>query len=221
MSVRGTARAAVAAVVFALSAAPGARGGPDGAAVRRELERVYDRPEFHPGGDPWAALRDALARFFSRLGTLHGSSPALFWAVLIGCVLLLALLTAHIAWSVFRAVYVGRRSGTDSRAEERRRLSAGFRAEAETRAAAGDFTEAVRLLFLSLVYAFDEAGRVPFRPDLTNREYLGFFEDRPAVARGLRVFVDLLDANWYGLRPTGGDEYEQCRASYDRVRKQG
>jgi hypothetical protein len=220
VSVRGTLRLVVAAAVL-FPAPVGARGGPAPEAVRRELERVYARPEFRRrGGDPWAEFLDALGRFFSWLGGLHGESPALFWLVLAGCVTLLALLTGHIAWTVFRAVHGGQRAAADSPAEERRRLSAGFRAGAETRAAAGDFTEAVRLLFLSLVYAFDEAGRVPFRPALTNREYLGFFEDRPAVAQSLRVFVDLLDANWYGLRPTGGDEYEDCRALYDRVRSQ-
>jgi hypothetical protein len=221
VSVCGTFRLVVAAAAL-LPATVSARGLPAPEAVRRELERVYARPEFRRrGGNLWAEFLDALGRFFSWLGGLHGESPALFWLVLTGCVTLLVLLTGHIAWTVFRAVYVGRRGGADSPAEQRRRLSAGFRADAEARAAAGDFTEAVRLLFLSLVYAFDEAGRVPFRPALTNREYLGFFEDRPAVAQSLRVFVDLLDANWYGLRPTGGDEYGRCLALYDGVRNQG
>jgi hypothetical protein len=203
-----------------LLGAGAARGGSDEAAIRSELARVYERPEFRQDGDLLTQLFRWLAKIFDRLGTLHGDSPVLFWVVLVSCLVLLALLLGHVTWTVVRAVFPGRRPGVDSLAEERRRLSASFQAEADASAAAGQFTEAVRLLFLCLVYAFDEAGRVPFRPALTNREYLHFFDDRPHVAGNLRVFVDLLDANWYGQRTTRGDEYDSCRSLFDSVRSE-
>ena len=55
-------------------------------------------------------------------------------------------------------------------------LSIGYREEAARRAEAGDYTEAVRFLFLSLVYRFDERGRVSLHKDCTNREYLDSLE---------------------------------------------
>jgi len=200
-----------------------ANGGPEGPAIRRELQRVYSRPEFNPDEDDlWAWLRNALLWFFHWLGTLHDTLPLLFWLLVLGCFLLLGLLVFHITWTIVRAIHAGRRAGmAGADAEERRRRSAAYRQEAESSAAAGNFTEAVRLLFLSLVYAFDEAGRLLFRPALTNREYLNLFADRPAVEQNLRVFVDLLDANWYGERPTAGAEYASCRTLYDRVSRQG
>jgi hypothetical protein len=194
---------------------------PDETAIRDALTRVYDRPEFSSKPSNFVAwLLEALERFFSWLGTLQGGAPVLFWLMVIGCIVLLVLMVGHITWTVARSIYVGRRPRVGSGAEQRRRLSDGFRARADSLADAGEFTEAVRLLFLSLVYAFDEAGRVPFRPALTNREYLLFFDDRPVIAGSLRVFVDLLDANWYGQRATEGSEYDDCRALFDRVTKE-
>ena len=195
--------------------------GVDDAKIRAELARVYDQPEFGGRGTDFEAqFLEALLRFVGRLGRLHDDAPVLFWVVLIACLALLALLITHITWVIARTAYVGWRPRTASGADERQRLSAAFRAEAESRAAASEYTEAVRLLFLSLVYAFDEAGRVPFRPALTNREYLQFFADRPSVAQNLCVFVDLLDANWYGQRSTSADQYEDCRALFERVREE-
>jgi hypothetical protein len=197
-----------------------AQAAPDEAAIRAEVSRVYNRPEFRADeGD--SDFDKAIRAFLAKLGTLHDDAPALFWLVLIGCILLLCLLVGHIVWTIVRAVHIGRRPGLVSHAEARRRLSAGFRLTADLAAEAGDYTEAVRNLFLSLVYAFDEGGRVPFKPSLTNREYLHFFDDRPAISRSLGVFVNLLDANWYGERHTGPEDYEQCRSLFERVQRGG
>jgi hypothetical protein len=112
---------------------------------------------------------------------------------------------------------VPRGGAAASASAERARLSQACRQEACDRAAAGDFTEAIRFLFLSLVYRFDEEGRVLFQQAYTNREYPGLFDDRPQVNQDLRVFVDVLDANWYGQQPTDRRRYEECLALYDRL----
>jgi hypothetical protein len=187
--------------------------------VRDELERIFDRPEFRRRPlFNW----EWLERLLAWLASLHSEQPALFWLILIGCLVLLALLLGHIVWTVWSAFSWRPRLGDDApAAAERRRESARLGAAAEERARAGDFTEAIRLLFLSLLYAFDESGRLRLQPSLTNREYLGLFEGRPAVRRELGVFVDVLDANWYGQRPTSGAQYEECRTLYDAVRREG
>jgi hypothetical protein len=185
--------------------------------VRRQLEEVLSRPEFSPGArSGWLAdLFQRLADFLGWLGALRHAAPVLFWLLLAGCLLLLALLLGHIIWTVRRVLFVRGRAGAGEKAEERRsRLSGACEEEARRRAAAADFTEAIRYLFLALVYRFDESGRASFQRAWTNREYLELFAGRPPVQARLRVFVDTLDDYWYGQRPTDRRQYEDCLALY-------
>lgn len=188
-------------------------------AIRAATAEVFKLPEFRPGGalPEWVrGVLRALAEFFAWLGSLWDTSPLLFWTLLIGCVLLLAALVTHIVLQLRWAVAAGQRRAEAARAERERR-SAEYDREADARAAAGDFTEAVRFLFLALVYRFDEAGRVSFRKAYTNREYLELSADRADVRAALRVMVDVLDDHWYGQTPCGRGRYDECRAAYDRL----
>lgn len=179
------------------------------------MEQVLSQPEFHAGAD-FSWLGRALRALFGWLGGLSDTAPVLFWLLVIGLTLLLALLLAHIAWTVRRVLAVGERPATPEEiAERRQRLSQAYQQEARDRAARQDYTEAVRYLFLALVYRLDEEGRVLFQRAYTNREYLALFADRPEVNRDLRVFVDTLDANWYGQRPTDEQRYADCLARYE------
>jgi hypothetical protein len=187
--------------------------------IRQAAVRVFARPEFRPtetGAGGW--LLRQLAEFFQWLGGLYEAAPALFWLILIGCVIALVGLIALMVFQV-RSAFAGgrgRRAGSAEQAERARR-SAAYRDEADRRAAAGDYTEAVRHLFLSLVYRFDERGRINFRGEYTNREYLDLLSDRGSIRDAVRVLVDTLDDHWYGQRPCGRPQYEQCRAVYDRL----
>lgn len=188
---------------------------PPPAAVRDAATEVFARPEFRPGGPPpdWLVLLvRPLAEFFAWLGTLYTGAPLLFWVLLVGCVLALVGMVALITYQV-RAAFAGGGGRAAAARAERVRRSAEYRAEADRRAAAGDYTEAVRFLFLSLVYRLDERGRVGFRTAYTNREYLALVGDRAE----LRVMVDVLDDHWYGQTPCGRDRYDACRAVYDRL----
>lgn len=189
-------------------------------AIRAATAEVFKLPEFGAGGGlpEWVrAVVRALAEFFGWLGSLWDTSPLLFWTLLIGCVLLLVALVTHIVLQVRWAFAAAGRGRGDAARAERERRSDEYRREAERRAAAGDFTEAVRFLFLSLVYRFDEAGRVGFRKAYTNREYLELSADRADVRSALRVMVDVLDDHWYGQTPCGRGRYDECRAVYDRL----
>jgi hypothetical protein len=141
--------------------------------------------------------------------------------LVVGLVGILLLLLAHITWTVRRALDL-RTAATDrAAAEQRALLSRTYEREARTRAERGELTEAVRFLFLALIYRFDEQGRVPLQQALTNREYLAAFADRPAAVRDLAVFVDTLDDNWYGQRPTDAGQYGRCHALYECLVRQG
>jgi hypothetical protein len=193
--------------------------------VRGTLHEVLSRPEFsttprRPAWVEWILHR--LADFFSWLASLRMTSPVLFWLLLLGTLLLLALLLGYILWSVRRVLYRQGRSAHEETAEERRRrMSQVCEEEARQRAAMADFTEAIRYLFLALIYRFDEKGRVSFQQACTNREYLGLFADRPRIHDRLRVFVDTLDDYWYGQRPTDSRQYEDCLNHYQELIRVG
>lgn len=193
---------------------------PDEGAIRHRLEAVLDRSEFHPERQNafLARLLQYFGDFIGLLKGLQATAPALFWLIIISLLVLLILLLAHASWTVARVLGLSDRPAREEDFKKQRgRLSATYRQEAACRAEHGDYTEAIRFLFLSLVYRFDEAGRVSFQKAYTNREYLTLFQDRPAVQRDLRVFVDTLDDHWYGQRPTDRPRYENCLALYESL----
>jgi hypothetical protein len=203
--------------LFGFAAAP----QPSDVEIQRQLEGVYGRPEFDPKPKTtfvqW--LLTKLESAFRWLGTLYEKAPGLYWVLLISCLLLLGLLVGHIVWTVRRALFLGTTGKVDEAIRsERVRLSGAHRAEALLRAERGEYTEAIRYLFLSLVYFFDESGRVSFQRAYTNREYLRLFADRPEVHDQLRVFIDTLDRDWYGEHPTAREQYEDCLALYESLR---
>jgi hypothetical protein len=195
---------------------------PNDDAVHDRLRDILKRPEFSRGTNLLAMLNDWLILLFSWLGRLLETAPVLYYAIVVVCLLVLALILIHIGWTVRRVFFLpaGSRAAAEGR-QARQRLSQAFREEAGRRAQQGDYTEAIRCLFLSLVYHLDEEGRVLFQRSATNREYLNLFADRPRVREGLSVFVDTLDDHWYGQRPTASGQYERCRGLYDDLVRLG
>lgn len=188
--------------------------------IHRRLENILSRPEFNQGNLNW--ILEAIRAFFQWLGDLSTTAPILFVLVVGSLVLVLVLLLAHITWSITRVfTYTPETAAARAAAEQRQRLSLAHRQGALEHAARGEFTEAIRFLFLSLVYRFDEEGRVLFQRAYTNREYLTLFADRPRVNEDLRVFVDTLDDHWYGQQPTDAGRYQECLSLYERLQQQG
>lgn len=196
---------------------------PDEAAIRERLDDIYSRPAFRRRKDDspdW--LQRQLKAFLEWLGSLRAGAPFLFWLLLVLCGVALGALVALVIARVRRAFFVADAARQQAAVHaERRQLSRAYEEEAGRRAERGEFTEAIRFLFLALVYRFDESGRILFRTSFTNREYLNLFADRPTMAEELRVFVDALDDHWYGQRPTGEQEYRDCRAHFEALRTQG
>lgn len=187
-------------------------------AARRAATDVFDRPEFggRAGEDSFVlrALRDLL----QWLGGLIETAPLLFVVLLVGCLIALIALIAVIVLQVRRGFTFGGRDRVAAEEQKQRlRLSASYRDEADRRAAVADFTEAVRYLFLSLVYRFDERGRVSFNGAYTNHEYIDLLHDRLPSTDSLQLLVDTLDDHWYGQSHCDRRRYDECRAVYDRL----
>jgi hypothetical protein len=189
--------------------------------IRQRLVEVLARPEFSPRQttDFWRRLIERIDEFLSGLSGLHAAAPVIYWLVIAGCLTLLALLVAHIVWTIRRVFFLGPGAwAAESAGEKRGRLSNAYKEEALLQAAAEEYTEAIRFLFLSLVYRFDESGRVLFPHSYTNREYLSLFDGRAETRSRLQVFVDALDDFWYGERPISRQQYERCQALFDAMR---
>jgi hypothetical protein len=193
---------------------------PTGNEIRGKLEDIFARPEFSP--DPGNTWLDELVKLLGSISTwlsgLYVAAPLLFWLLLLATGVLLVGLLGYITWTVRRALFSSGRSTADASARERRRhLSGTYLEEAGRLADREDFTEAIRCLFLALVYRFDETGRVSFQRAYTNREYLGLFEDNSPLREHLKVFVDILDDHWYGQQPTTSRQYQDCRTLYETI----
>jgi len=194
---------------------------PSPESIRAKTAEVFERSEFRPrdqGRAGWF-LRQLVA-FFAWLGTLSEHAPVLFWLLLITCVVALVGLLTVIGFQV-RKVFTTSEELRRANAEDvarRRGLSVTYREDAARLAAAGEYTEAIRFLFLSLVYRLDERGRVSLHKAYTNREYLDLIGGERLPARdSLRIIVDTLDDHWYGQQPCRLPQYEACLGVYERL----
>lgn len=200
------------------AATAGAALQPDAEQIRAKTTEVFSRPEFDPtpGENFWLRI---LREFFLWLGSLYTNSPVLYWVLLVGCISLLLLIVGHIVYTLYRALTVSESQSAQSARAARQRLSASYSADASRLAEAGDYTEAIRCLFLSLVFYYDEAGRVPLKKSLTNHEYLALLDQRLPVRNDLEVLVSTIDDYWYGQRAADQSRFQACQSVYDRLKK--
>lgn len=205
-----------------LLCASGLRAGPPTEQqVRSTVEEVYQRPEFslQSSSNIFKIISQWLGDFFHWLGSLQDANPVLYWILLLSLSALLALLITHLTWTIRRVLFVGegaRKLALEK--QQRLHLSQEYLQAARQRAGEGDFTEAIRCLFLSLIYYFDESGRIHFQDSYTNREYLALFTDRQPVHDALAVFVDVLDDYWYGQRPADRRQFDECLVRFESLK---
>jgi len=95
--------------------------------------------------------------------------------------------------------------------------AAGARARAASLAAAGEYREAARYVFLGTLLSLDEAGRLRIDEATGNRDVLRQARAMPRLAEALAPVVRLFDLFWFGHAPVTRDEYEQYRQLNDRV----
>jgi hypothetical protein len=94
-------------------------------------------------------------------------------------------------------------------------------AEAEIKASNGDFRNALRDLYLALLFEMDSRRFIVFKTAKTNWEYLGEIR-RNAVAleEYFRAMVDLFDYKWYGMEYCDGADFRRGKELYHALLKE-
>jgi len=192
--------------------------------VRRAAAEVISRPHYRlgEGGDEAVSTIERLYDFFARLlrplsdafAALFEASPFLALLLLVGLLVLLVVLVAHIAYSIKAALREPKPTPLGALEDPADLIPETWERRSREAAECGDFMSAVRFLFRACLVRLTRARKEPFRRAATNREYLRHFEGTDARDH-LATFVELIDIKWYA----GGDstemDYEQCLSAHE------
>jgi hypothetical protein len=201
--------------------------GEDQALAR--LREILARPEYHVAQSrPWwdqllAPVSDfvgyVLARLIQVLGdTTSGREGTLGLAVLAICLALATSVAVYLIRTVRLSVLRDSRVGLASLAERRDRSERLWQT-AQQLAAAGDLTEAVRLLYLSALYALDERALLHVENSLTNREHArALIRLHPCLGRTFFEVVDHYDRVRYGRVPVTESTFTELSGLVARAR---
>lgn len=175
--------------------------------------------EASQGSGLQAWLADLWRRFLEWVRSLGGDSAVpdlnLAWVVALG-LLLAALLVAGV-WGLRRSVVRERAVASPHAGTEATSADEAL-SRADALAAAGDYRQAVRLLYLGTLLALDEKGALRYDRALTNHEYLTRLRGRPDLATGLSAVIDVFDRVWYGEQSVGADVFARYAADVNDLR---
>lgn len=199
-------------VVIAALAAAAAAGPPGRGAVSRRAGQHLARSElskaiYHPGVPVAVRIEDAIARLLGRVGV---AGPAGWWAVIALAALAVLAVAAVLGW--IGPVARSRRLATGALLSAGQLSARDHRLEAESRAAAGDFTTAIIESVRAIAVDLEERGILPPRVGRTADEIAAEASRAlPGHAAGLRAAARLFDDVKYG-------EQAGTAASYRRLR---
>jgi hypothetical protein len=196
------------------------------------LGRLHDilaRPEYQVDRSvPWwqqilAAIFDLLwsllGQVFLTIGdTASGREGLLGWAVLGVCVVLFGAVLAYLVRAVRLSVLSETRLGSTSLAERRERSDQLWQT-AQQLAAAGRMVEAVRLVYLSALYALDERALLQVENSLTNREHARRLSQlHPSLGGSFSDVVEHYDRIRYGRLTAGQETFAELSQRVQRLR---
>jgi hypothetical protein len=196
------------------------------------LGRLHDilaRPEYQVDlSVPWwqqiiAVILDLLwsvfARVFQTIGdTTSGREGVFGWAVLGVCSVLFGAVLVYLVRAIRMSVLHETRAGSTSLAERRERSDRLWQT-AQQLAAAGRMAEAVRLVYLSALYALDERALLRVESSLTNREHARRLSQlHPLLGDSFADVVAQYDRLRYGSVTVGPDTFAELNQRVRRVR---
>ncbi|HXQ28001.1 MAG TPA: hypothetical protein VN848_01930 [Gemmatimonadales bacterium] len=177
---------------------------------------MFARPAYRwaEGYIPLRGLARAIGRVLAWLGALERRHPAASRAVVVGLVVLLALLLAHLAyvlWSVTRPT-VRTSSPGGGAPKPAVDTPERHRDRAEALARAGRFTEALSQRFVAVVLELDRGRFVNFHESKTPAEYVGEPRLDESRRRSLGSLVAALYRHVFGAVPCDERGYREFEA---------
>lgn len=191
---------------------PVTRDGARDEAERELRKRIYRR-------DDEGIVQRVIERIMEALGELienvvnvtPGGLPSLVLVVL-ALVLVVIALRLGLGPANLRDALTDRRRGGRALSPE------DYRAEAERRAADGDFKEAVRARFRAIIRELELRAVLDERPGRTAGEIAREGGAAvPAIGADLRTVAATFDEIWYGRRAAGADDYARVRDADGRI----
>jgi hypothetical protein len=193
------------------------------------LQDILARPEYQfDQSRPWWQL--LLAPLFDLIGyllalfiqtvfdTTAGREGWFGLAVEAVCVVLFAVVLVYLVRAVRLSVTRDSRTGS-VRLAERRERSDRLWQTAQELAAAGQLAEAVRLVYLSALYALDERALLHVESSLTNREHARQLSQlHPHVGQTFADVVQHYDRLRYGRLPVSENAFSELSGRVARAR---
>ncbi len=203
---------------------------PDPEVIRQTAQDVIQRPEYRfEAPENVISLREVIEAIIRTLewvlqpitglfSWLFSISPWLSWGVMLLLCVLLALIVGHLVYT-FAVVFRQRKRSFELSDD----VAPGMRPEtlelqAQEAVTAGDYIQAVRLLFRACLLRLEQAEDRPLRRGLTNREYLRRYSDT-LFYDPLVPFVNMIDHKWYGGGECRVEDYELCADAHAKVRR--
>lgn len=204
--------------------------GSDNSAARLDvLAAVLAGPQFTVGDSLWDRFLQWLSEWWDRIFPEPQTTPAgmavrqragdALWTgiAVVGAIALVLLLAYWLRG--FLGNFIGDAQAADAGAgtDDLPQTPTEARRRAADRAAAGDYRDAVRNLYLSALLTLEQNGLVPADRSLTNREVLGRVRTNHPVRPHLQPVVDTFDEVWYGVHEPDDQTYRSYTHSIDEL----
>jgi len=194
--------------------------GPSDERVRELTNEILSNPPFDAWNDymPGALYRflEWLAGFFTWMDSIYVDSPALYWLILSGLLLLLFALLGHIVWSTRIALKASPPKEETATIEVRPSWSK----EASDLASEGRYVEAAHRLALGSVQLLVVDGHIELGRSEANRILRKRVRSAALPEELSTEFLQLLDTfetRWFRDRAEDPDLYEAWRSLHSRI----
>ncbi len=162
-------------------------------------------------------LLEELSDLFPELEMPQGSQDAVMYVIIAAGLVTLLALSVFLARLVWFERRTGRRRAV-AHDDELEQAPLDLAGRSRAAAAAGQYREATRLLFLALLLGFQQRELLRIESWKTNWEYAEALEERNSPWVGLfRASALRFDTVWYGGREIDADEYENWRREVEAV----
>ena len=211
------------------SAAPAAAPyqRPSASLVREAAKDILSSERFAPPPEKEPSLAERIGRWIARLlGRLffQGSTPVanvVYGALLIGAGLLVVALLVHLGLSLARNWRPRQDASAPGVPHFRPRETLGYEELCQLMAqlrAQGRFYDAVRVMMVALLRRLEQAGRIRFRKDKTNGEYVQEYPPAPERDTFTR-FVRAFDLTVYAGAACRQQDFEAMDELYRTVQQ--